>query len=167
MARSGSSPALPNRHWSDWRSGSTAWQLEREPCQRQHDRGNGPREDHLHEPTMSTDARHRSFTGIPSVTSDASFSASQFVMRTQPRLRASDLRRFRRAVKAEVILVEANPDDADRIVRSGLDRRFGVARIRVPEQIGVVVEDRHVEYAGDLPVADGQRVLPLPTVTGA
>ena len=36
---------------------------------------------------------------------------------------------------------------------------FGVARVRVPEQIGVVVEDRQIEDAGDLPVADRKRVL--------
>src|SRR5262245_27207717 len=58
--------------------------LERVPRQRQHHRGDDPRHAQLDDRTAAPDACHRSFTGVPTVTREASFSASQLVMRTQP-----------------------------------------------------------------------------------
>src|SRR4026209_1537987 len=53
-----------------------------------------------------------------------------------------------------MFLVDADPDHANGIIRSGLERRLGVARIGIPEEIRVVVEDRHVEDAGDTPIRE-------------
>src|SRR4029453_18658361 len=58
--------------------------LEREPRQRQHDRDDDPGNEQFDNGPATPDARNRSLTGVPSVTRDASFSASQFVIRTQP-----------------------------------------------------------------------------------
>src|SRR5688500_2593918 len=75
------------------------------------------------------------------------------------RLRAADRGWLRRAVQAEMRFVDVDPDYADRIIRSGRDLRFRVRRIRIPEQIRVVVERRVPRYAGHFPVADRKRIF--------
>ena len=75
------------------------------------------------------------------------------------RLDMADLRRLRRAVDAVMRLRQIDPDDADRIVRSGLERRLAVAGRGVPEQIGVVVKLRIALNPVHLPRADRQRIV--------
>src|SRR5437763_8354301 len=61
---------------------------------------------------------------------------------TAVRLSLTNRRWLRRAVQAEMFLVDIDPDDADRVVRTGGNFRLRLGRVRVPEQIRVVIEDR-------------------------
>src|SRR5579883_3569524 len=75
------------------------------------------------------------------------------------RLGVTDLVRRRGAVNAVMAFGEAHPDDADRVVRSGWNFRARIVRTRVPEELRVVVEPGIVLNGGDLPHADGQRIV--------
>src|SRR5262245_2825730 len=70
------------------------------------------------------------------------------------RLRRADAARFGRAVEPVVFLAQVNPHDADRIIGTRFDDRLRVVRLRVPEQLRVVVKRRIPLHAVDRPVAD-------------
>ena len=74
----------------------------------------------------------------------------------------ADVGRLGRTVKTVVFHIDADPDDANRVVRPRLDRRFGVLRIRIPEERGIVVKLRVPVDGGDAPVSKGQRIVLAP-----
>ena len=79
-----------------------------------------------------------STAGVPSRTCCPSLIASQFVSADAAvRLRARDLPGLRRAVDAVVLLREVDPDDADGIVRAGLDRRLACAGLASQKSRGL------------------------------
>src|SRR4051812_38625338 len=67
------------------------------------------------------------------------------------RLRLADRRRVRGPVNPVMRYRQVDPDDADRVVGTGRNLRFLLARGRVPEEFGVVMEGRVPGHTVDLP----------------
>src|SRR5262249_35832326 len=66
---------------------------------------------------------------------------------------------FGGALEAVVLDIDADPDDAHRVVRPRLNGGLGVRGIGVPEQIRVVMKFRLPVDRRHVPLADWQRVV--------
>src|SRR3954466_9128841 len=72
---------------------------------------------------------------------------------TTVRCRVPDPRGLGRSVNSVMLFREIDPNDADGIIRARVDGRLLVGSLGVPEEVGVVVEDRIAADAADFPIA--------------
>jgi hypothetical protein len=71
----------------------------------------------------------------------------------------ANARRFGCPVHPVMCLGDVNPHDTHGIVRSCGNRRLGTGGIGVPEEDGIVIEDRISRDGSDGPGPDGERVV--------